>query len=234
MIELFQPPPGFNVPNPSPFCVKLEILLKMSGLPYEITIEGNPRNGPTGKIPYIKDGDKCMGDSGLIQNYLEEHYKIDFNKGLDDEQKAISLAFTRLIDEHLYWVLVYARWMEDENWKPLKKRFFGGLPFPMNILIARMARKDLAQSLHGHGIGRHSRTEIYAMGAADIKACADFLGDKDFAFGAEPTALDATLYGHIGGIIDPPFPSPLKDAALSHDNLIAYCQRMRARFFPDL
>ncbi len=206
----------------------------MSELPYQIKIEGNPSNGPTGKIPFIKDKKKLMGDSGLVQRYLENEYDIDFDKALSDRQKSESLAFTHLANEHLYWVLVYSRWMEDDNWAVLKPLFFGKLPFPLRVIVPKIARKNLAKALHGHGIGRHKRETIYALGAEDVAAISSLIGDQDFAFGDQPTAVDASLYGQLSGIIDAPFDTPLKRAALSHKNLAPYCARMRARFFPDL
>jgi len=234
VITLFQPPPGLGAANPSPFCIKLEVLLKMSELPFEIKIEGNPRNGPTGKIPYIEDNGALMGDSGLIQHYLETEYNIDFNAGLDARQRAEGLAFTRLADEHLYWALVYSRWLEDENWAVLKPLFFGQLPFPLRLIVPNVARNDVRKALHGHGIGRHDRDTLYALAAEDLAAIANFIGDQDFAFGDMPKAVDAALYGQLSAIIDAPFDTPLQRAARSHEVLPAYCARMRGRFFPDL
>jgi glutathione S-transferase len=234
VIKLFQPPASLGAANPSPFCIKLEVLLKMSELPFEIKIEGDPRKGPTGKIPFIKDNNKALGDSGLIQQYLEREYNIDFNAGLTDRQKADGLAYTRLAEEHLYWALVYSRWLEDENWEKLKPLFFGNLPFPLKLIVPNIARKGLRKALHGHGIGRHDRDELYALAADDLAAIAVFLDGNDFAFGDQPKAVDAAIYGQLSSIIDAPFDTPLKRAALSHDILSAYCTRMRARFFPEL
>ena len=234
MITLYQPPARFGCANPSPFCIKLEVLLKMSGLDYTVKIEGNPANGPTGKIPYIEDEGKFYGDSGLIQHYLETTYDIDFDAGLDARQRAQGLAFTRLAEEHLYWVLVYGRWLEDEHWAVIKPAFFGALPFPLRMIVPGVARKRLRAALHGHGMGRHDRDTIYALGAEDLKAISGFLGKRKYAFGDTPKAVDAALYGQLSGIIDAPFDTPLKTAALAHKTLVDYCARMRTRFFPDL
>ncbi|MDR6871877.1 hypothetical protein J2Y55_002890 [Bosea sp. BE125] len=35
MITLHSFGPGFGLPDPSPFCIKAEILLRMAGLPFE-------------------------------------------------------------------------------------------------------------------------------------------------------------------------------------------------------
>lgn len=35
MIKLYQFSPAWGLPNPSPFCMKVETYLRMTGLPYE-------------------------------------------------------------------------------------------------------------------------------------------------------------------------------------------------------
>ncbi|MBL1430131.1 MAG: glutathione S-transferase family protein [Robiginitomaculum sp.] len=234
MIKLFQPPPAFNAANASPFCIKLEVLLKMAKLPYQITIEGDPSKGPTRKIPFVELDGKLIGDSGLIQNLLESKHGADFHENLSDEQKAISLAFTRLIEEHLYWVLVYSRWMEDENWQVIKSAFFGQLPIPLRWLLPNIIKKQVLKNMVGHGIARHDRSAIYQMAGENLTAIASFLGDKTYAFGDQASALDATLYGLLSSIIDADMNSELKTAALYHDNLVNYTSRMREEFFPKL
>ena len=46
MIELYQFAPAWGLPNPSPFCIKLELYLKMTGLPFEVITENDTRKGP--------------------------------------------------------------------------------------------------------------------------------------------------------------------------------------------
>src|SRR3974377_2326153 len=81
MIKLFQFPRTFNVPNPSPFCMKAEILLKMSGLPYESVVSGNPGKGPMGKLPAIEDEGRLIGDSEIIRRHLERRNGANFDTG---------------------------------------------------------------------------------------------------------------------------------------------------------
>ena len=72
MITLFTFGPQFGLPDPSPFVMKAETLLKMSGLPYR-TDGGGFRKAPKGKLPYIDDNGKrltfrseCLGCCGRI------------------------------------------------------------------------------------------------------------------------------------------------------------------------
>jgi glutathione S-transferase len=233
MITAVHFPRAFGIPNPSPFCMKVEILLKMAGLPYENEIENDPRKGPKGKIPFIRDGAEVIGDSAFILKHLETKYGVDFDAGLTPEQRAIAHAFARMNEERLYWCLVYSRWIEETNWPKIRKFFFADLPPVIRTLVPAVARKGVRAGLNGHGIGRHSRAEIYALGAKDIDAIAAFLGSKPYMMGDTPTSLDACTYPFIEGLLIEDMPSPMLSAIKAHPNLVAYNDRCRARWFPD-
>lgn len=135
------------------------------------------------------------------------------------------------MEEHLYWCAVHDRWIADENWPITKQGFFAGLPPGLRDLVAAMARRGQRQLLHGHGLGRHTREEIDALGRADITALADWLGDKPFFMGAQPTSLDATAYAFLANLLWAPFDTSLTRAARERKNLVGYCERMKGRYF---
>ena len=97
-----------------------------------------------------------------------------------------------------------------------------------------MVRRKLRATLHGQGIGRHSPDEILALATRSIDAIADFLGDKPFFMGSEPTGIDATIFAFTCGVLCPHFETRIRAAAERHDNLRRYVGRMTARFYPDL
>ena len=92
MIRLHQYPPMFGLPNPSPFCMKLETWLRMTGHPFEIVRVVDPRKGPKGKVPWIEDGGRTVADSAFIIDYIKQAYgdPLDGNRGT--EERATSLA----------------------------------------------------------------------------------------------------------------------------------------------
>ena len=231
MIKLIQFPPALGVPNPSPFCMKAEILLKMAELPYESEFARDPRKGPKGKLPAIEDDGVLIGDSELIRGHLERNYGVDFDKGLDEEERAVGHAFARMLEERTYWAVVYSRWIDPRNWPRLREAFFGGLPPPVRAVVPHLIQRRVRNSLRVQGVGRHAPNEIYAMGVADIRAVATQLGDKSFFMGPAPTSVDAVVFPLVENVIVPPFDSPIKTAALDRANLVAYAQRMRARYF---
>ncbi|HVY58522.1 MAG TPA: Tom37 metaxin N-terminal-like domain-containing protein [Xanthobacteraceae bacterium] len=114
MITLYTFGPAFGLPDPSPFVLKAEILLKMSGLPYRTDDTGFSK-APKGKLPYIDDDGERIADSTFIRWHLERKHGIDFARGLTPEQNAIAWAFEKMAEDHLYWALLPARWIDDKN-----------------------------------------------------------------------------------------------------------------------
>lgn len=231
MIRLHQFAPVWNLPNASTFCMKVETYLRMTRLPYESVITSNPGRGPKGKLPFIEDQGRVIGDSRLIIDHLKQRYGDPLDGALSAPERAQALALTRLIEEHAYWALVYSRWIDPANWPQTRAAFFGTLPEPARAALGGLVRRNQRKLLHGHGLGRLSPGEIDQLARADVDAIADFLGDKPYAQGDTPTSLDATLYAYLANLLWTPTASAAKRRAQERPQLDAYCQRMRERFY---
>jgi glutathione S-transferase len=233
MIELHQFPPAYGLPNASPFCMKVENYLRMAGLPYVLANGFELSKAPKGKLPFIIDEGRVIADSGIIIDYLKAAYGDPLDAHLNARERALALAFTRMMDEHLYWSAgIYPRWIEAQGWEITRVESFQSLPFPIRHIAPLMARRAIKKEFWGHGMGRHAREEIYALACADIAALADFLGGQAFFLGDQPTTLDAAAYAHLANILWSPFDTPAQAHAQARANLQAYCLRMKARFYP--
>lgn len=227
MIRLHTFPASLKgTPNPSQFCAKLETALRLAGVPHEVWYEMDPSNGPKGKLPFIEMEGERIGDSTLILYRLKEKLGVDLDRGLDETEKAQSHMIQRLVEERLSWVLAYSRWIDDANWPVVRRALFGGMRFPLSVIVPSSARKSVRAALHAQGIGRHSPEEIYDLGARDLSALSILLGEKDFFFGDKPTLADVSVFACLVNIIGPDLASPLKEAALGHDNLVRHTERM--------
>jgi glutathione S-transferase len=233
MITLVQFPSFLGVPNLSPFCMKVEILLKMAGLDYVVEDQGNPSKGPKGKLPCIRDNGAVIGDSALIQTYLEIQYGANFDKGLSTAERATAHAFMRMCEERLNWCLLYSRWDDARNWPVIREKFFGGMPPLIRSIVPGIAQKQQRSALKAQGLGRHSAEEIYALGKADIDALVALLGSKPFMMGDAPTSLDAIAYPELTNLLIPELASPLTAAVQVHPALLEYVERCRALWFRD-
>ncbi|MSP87843.1 MAG: glutathione S-transferase family protein [Alphaproteobacteria bacterium] len=231
MIKLITFRPAYGLPDPSPFVVKAMMLLKMAGLAFEVERTNNPRRGPKGKLPAIEDGGKLIGDSELIRRHIEQAYGFDFDRGLTPLERANAHAYARMIEERLYWVMVHARWIEPEGWARTRRTFFDSLPPVVRSILPALIQRKVRGAMHAQGTGRHTREEIYDFGVRDARGIAAALGDKPYFMGPEPSGADCTVYPFVSGAIDPAFDNPVKTEMLGHQNLVAYAQRVKARFF---
>lgn len=231
MIKLIQFFPAWNLPNASPFCMKLETYLRMANLPYQNQYTANPRVSPTGKFPVITDSGLTIADSTLIIHHLKKAYGDTLDQHLSEKEHAVALAFQRLIEEHLYWVIVYSRWLDPTGWALTRSTYFAKLPVFLKCWLPGLLQKKVKRQIDGHGMGLHSPEKIYAFGQTDLKAIADFLDQKIFFMGDQPSSIDACVYGFLANILAVPIDSPLKDYAMTLPNLTQYCDRMRSAYF---
>lgn len=232
MIELFCFPPAFGLPSPGPFALKTEVHLQMARLDYNLRREGYA-TAPKGKLPYIVDGDHVVADSTFIRLYLERTYGIDFDDGYTDTERAQAWAIERLVEDQLYWAMVHSRWAVDENFAKGPAHFFDHLPDDVQDLARQKQRSAVVGYLHGQGMGRHSTEEIAELARIGYRSLASLLGDKPYILGDRPCGADASIFGQLASVFTPFFDSPVREAAVIHDNLVAYRDRMMAAFFPD-
>lgn len=224
---------AWGLPSISPFCLKLDLYLRMVGIPHRVVVDATPFRGPKGKLPWIEHDGRRIGDSGLIIEYLEYRFGCDANAGLTAAERAVALALRRMIEENLYWTMVYDRWMVEQNWSSFRDVILGGVPIPLRYILAPVARRGVRRELEGHGIGLHSSDEIHAIGRKDIGAIADFLADKPFMMGERATEVDAVAYGILPNIMNVPISSPVKEAALKRSNLVSYVERVARQYFAE-
>jgi glutathione S-transferase len=232
MITLHAFGPAMGLPEISPFVTKAHVLLQMAGLPYETSTKvGGFLKAPKGKLPYIKDNDIIVSDSTFIRFYVEKTYGIDFDRGLKPVEKAAGWALERMCEEHLYWLIVDVRWLDDANFRAGPAQIFRSFPAPVRPLIERIVRRTMRKTLRLQGLGRHDAAARLELAKRDFLAISDILADKPFLFGDEPRGADASVGAFVIGALARAITTPLRDAAESMPSLVAYSERMSKRFF---
>lgn len=228
MLILHQFPPALGLPSGSPFCMKLEAWLKLARIPYQTQAVFDPRQGPKGKAPFIEEDGRLIGDSALIIEHLARSRGVDPDAGLTQAERAVARALGLMLEEHLYWALVYSRWIEERGWPVVRDTFLAGRPPAVQDAI----RDDMRTKLHLQGMGRHTAEEVYGFATADLEALAGWLDDKPFLMGEEPVTVDCIALGFLASALCTAFDTPLQAAVRWQPSLVRYRDRMMARFFP--
>lgn len=230
MIILHQYPAAFNLPSLSPFCIKVEFFLKLARLPYEVKIELNPSRGPKGKMPFIEDKKQVIADSSFIIDHLIKSYRLDHFTVQDPSLAAQALAFKSMIEESLYFILLYSRWVDDTGYEVIKHEFTPLFPPFIGKPFLAMIRRNLKRQAFAQGLGRHTKQEVYDLGCSQLEALSAFLGERKFFFGNKLTVLDITCYAFLITILKQPIDSPFKRHLSKKTHLCEYIHRLDRLF----
>ncbi len=232
MITLFCAGPGFQLPEISPYVTKSEVHLKMAKLPYRKE-RSMPQQGPKGKVPFIHDEAAIVPDSTFIRAHIEKKYGVDLDAGLSDGERALAWTIERVLEDHLQWASSHCRWVLKENFAKGPAHFFDGAPEEAREQLRADLYGRVADTMYRQGIGRHSDEEIAELGARSLTALSTLLGDKPYFMGERATAVDATAFGVLAGVLTPFFDSGLRRAAERHRNLVQFVDRMMREYYPE-
>jgi glutathione S-transferase len=230
MITLYGFGPGFGLPEISPFVTKTEVQLKMAGLAYRKE-RAMPPASPKGQLPYIDDAGESIADSTFIRAHLERKYGFDFDAGLDLRERAQAWALERMIEHHVYWALVGARWVDPGNFAKGPTHFFDGAPEHLRDKLREDAQFRVAENYLLSGLGRHAPDDDVGLAVRSLFALSVQLGDRPYLMGETPCGTDATAFGALAGILTPFFVSTLREKAEQFGNLAGYVDRMMLQYY---
>jgi glutathione S-transferase len=223
MLILKQTTVEFNGINASPFCAKLELFLNYYQIPFN-TEGALPMNGPYKKIPFVEYQGETIGDSELVLQRLIKDYQIEL--GLTQPQLAQGRAWQLLLEQHLYWVLVYNRWVPEDSWKKLESAFFAGIKWPLRPIIAKQSRKLAIKNLYSQGIGRFSLDQVLQLGREDLNALSIHLSANKYICGDTFSYFDLIAYATIKNINNPQMKVALTAVIQDFQPLLDYQQRI--------
>jgi glutathione S-transferase len=224
-------PGGWGLCSPSPFAVKLETFLRIAEVPYTTAPLSGPPKSPTGKFPYLAlpDG-RVLADSSVIIDELQRARALTVDAQLSGQQRAVLHLIQRMVEEHLYFALVWARWARDEGFGHVGAHYFTFVPAPVRPFAAYMARRAALAQLQGQGIGRHPEARVLQLLRADLTALEQLLPEDGWVFGA-PGRADAICFGFIASLLGTPGDCPAKALTLSFPKVCAHTERVRARYW---
>jgi glutathione S-transferase len=233
-IRLFAFGSGWGVPfaTAAPFPLKLATWLRMAEIPFDFVLANDPGKGPKGKSPWIEYGTVRMGDSTLIIEHLAERFRIDLDAHLDPRQKALAVSIQRMLEEHYHQCFEHQLFFGRGGERRLQE-FAATMPIPLRWLVPTVLKRAFGKQLYARGMGRHAEDVIIDQGKSDLDALAELLGDQPYLLGDHPASIDACVFGFLGVSLYVAGDNPLYQYGASLGNLMRYCERMRARYFPE-
>lgn len=233
MITFYGWGPMFDCPSPSPFVMKADIQLQMLGVSFTRAI-ADLESVPKHKAPYVIDDGELIEDSNFIRHHYETRLGRQLYAGLTEREIALSWALERMAEGQLTKIMAFERWLKDDNFDKGPATFFYDVPAEARRGVMRDIRDAIRATHAGEGTGRFTDAERMQLARWDIDALALQLGDQAFLLGEAPTCADASVAAVLISCATEFFDTPLSGLVRQHANLVAYMDRMKARYFADV
>jgi len=234
VVYLCQFPLCPSVRTISPFSLKLETWLRISGIKYEniFTKQFHPK---TGQIPYIELNGVQIGDSNMIIEMLKEKFNVNIDKDLTGEQLAMSHAATQMVEcftaqtgfhyRYGYHMKEFASFLKlGEYYASEKMIKYWSMFQPYGTRLRNFMS----------GLSRHENSVVWELAAKDLSALSTWLGNKEYFHGSEPTTVDCMLFGHLVQFLYIDIGFPQKTYIESKcQNLNNFVTKMKDRYWND-
>ncbi len=218
----------WGLPSTGPFALKLLKWLDLAGIQYRQAIENNPAKGPKGKNPWIELDGERIGDTEIVIELLAKRSGFDIDAGLSPEQKALSHAVRRMLEEHFHQVLEWELFIHPAGAAWVQQVAEAMVPRPLAGVAASVFSGRFRKQLHARGIARHSDEIIAAKGKADVEAFENLVGSQAFLVGDRPCMADVSAYGLLAPLAKWPMRTPVAEYIKSRPALVAYLDRLGA------
>lgn len=225
-LKVFTFSPAWGLRSSGPFALKLLKWLDLAGLPFTQIVEDLPNKGPKGKNPWIELSGERIGDTEVIIDLLAKRSGFDIDAGLMPDQRALSHAVRRMVEEHFHMILEWELFVHPAGVEGAHELSAKAVPSPLAGLATTYMSRHFGKQLRARGIARHAPELIAAKGRADLDAIEALIGDGPFLVGTHLSMADVSIYGLLVPMARWPMKTPTAEAIKSRPRLMAYLNRI--------
>jgi len=207
-----------NIYGWSPFCTKLELRFRLSGIKYRCEA-GSPPSGPMAKLPYVTISSTSsppykLGDTALIaRDFINNGLMEDLNGALDETSRTLDLAIQALVEDRLYFFTTRERWTGENYWVQ-RDEVLGALPWLVRVFVGNLVYRKINCALYGQGAGRFSddQAKDFREGVwmrldallRESRKRRKGMGEEECFWclgGEEPTECDTSVFGAVCAVL---------------------------------
>lgn len=147
-------------------------------------------------------------------DHLQREGIGDLDGWLSPRQRATSTALRSMIEEDLYFFVLYMRWFPDPAWREYElvlREIFGraGMPKLVARIVPSLARRGVIKALHGQGTSRRTQQQLCERAESQLDALLELAEPgATWLLGDRPCTLDAVVHAFVGGMLWKRVPTP--------------------------
>jgi glutathione S-transferase len=153
---LYQVHPMCGLLSFSPYCVKVQLALRLKGIAFTTVDTLFPSVNPHNKVPFLVWGERKLEDSTAIIAALDESAGGPKLIPEDPKLRAEAHILEDWADESLYWQGVRVKFVLDDVWARIEPDFKKGFPMWLRLVGPAIARRQTLGKLSQQGLSRRS------------------------------------------------------------------------------
>ena len=231
MIRVYGFGPAFDLPDASPFVLKVEAFLRWQDIDYQkVNGMGAVRRAGNGKLPLLEHARTLVPDSHAIIQHLVRSKGLVIDPDLDGVQQRETTWMAHTLEEHLYFILLWVRWWPQGTWPQVREALFQQVPRGLRGPVSAMVRRQIRRQAWAQGVARYPVPEIENMLHGVLSSLSQGLGSQTTWFGEDRVHyIDCLLYAFLAPVLMSSFRSKHLPEAGAYPNLRAYVDRMHWR-----
>lgn len=191
-----------KLPSLSPPCLKVDLALKILGVPHRVVDLSSPgavkRHSPTGRVPVIEFQGRKTAESILVMDRLQELFPDGRLWAKDAAGRARDRVWDCFATDTLYWLGFYQRWLVPTTREGMLNGFLGEGFSLKKLGMNVYARTVLARRARGQGVGLRPAGEVRDAYLRSLDMIEDGLEGGPFLHGSElPGRGDVAIAGHV-------------------------------------
>lgn len=230
---------AWGLPSIEPSCLATIAYAQLSKAPI-VLHEDTTANTVTGYLPELELDTLIYSDFfAIVGIFRREGYNADY--GLCAEQQADTLAFLAYIERKIKPAVLYALWMDPNNYNRVTRPAYGKLfGFPRNLWAPGQMQQQVEEFIwHCGSFEGKTVLDIERFLYREARECFEviekMLANSTFFFGDRPTQIDAAIYGYLAILLKAPLVSTeIKNHLLSRDKMTSYCYKIERCFDDDV
>ena len=204
MLELYGLPSCAGLRSPSPWVMKVELAMRYFRLNYSLIqpdLIRFYRDVPSKKVPNLLIDGVPFVESERILKVLEKYAAPRTFPHPDDEDQASGIAFVRLVEDHLFYIVGKSKHLDSINTPMMWAEMFPSRWLPISHFVNIYGQRKALQRITSTSIGGLTDAEVHEEALKDIQTLVAQLSRTNFVAANSLTIYDFTIAAHIASIL---------------------------------